>query len=392
MQKNNSKLFKGKMQLLLSDPFFATLMMSMRVEESETVKKAMVDGERIFFNPEHLEALTVDEVKAEICSGILKVANCHHLRRNGKDAEYWNRASEIVTNQIVKDAGMKLPKDALTDDQYKGQSIEQVFTSLYGNKPDNQPQNNAGGNGNSNKNGQQQQQGNDGQPSPVNVEVNDSPTAKTEVEKSKEQTEIKQKIAQAAMIGRKAGKMPGGLEELIHALLNPKVNWHEVLARFVVDIAKNDYSFKRPNPRFIHSGFYLPTLYNVEIGKIAFFIDVSVSVDIDLCKQFWGELVTAAQQINAPILALFIDTVVRDTQEVDPNEQPAEFKIFRGGGTDFAPGFNYLIENNIECKAIIYLTDGECDSFADEPDCPVLWVKYGSYKFNPPYGEVIEVE
>jgi hypothetical protein len=32
--------------------------------------------------------------------------------------------------------------------------------------------------------------------------------------------------------------------------------------------AKNDYSFKRFNRRFIYQGIYLPTLYSEEIGEL----------------------------------------------------------------------------------------------------------------------------
>ncbi len=58
-----------------------------------------------------------------------------------------------------------------------------------------------------------------------------------------------------------------------------------------------------------------------------------------------------------------------------------------GGGTDFAPAIEAAKEFEPDC--IIYLTDGECDSFGDT-SVPVLWgLTIKNNNFKPPFGEAI---
>ena len=103
------KITKAKIQLILSQPFFATLLLSQRVQEDDSIKTAAIDGENIKYNPAAIDKMSIDEIKGLLCSAVLKVANLHHLRRNGRDPDTWNKASEFSVNPIVKDSGMKLP-------------------------------------------------------------------------------------------------------------------------------------------------------------------------------------------------------------------------------------------------------------------------------------------
>lgn len=384
------KITKAKINLILSQPFFATLMLSLKVIEDNTVKRAATDGESIKLNPQYIDGLSIDEVKGLLCSAVMKVANLHHLRRNGRDQNTWNKASELSVNPIIKNSGLKLPPQSLYDSQYKDLAAEQIFKLLPAPAPDEQPgtspQQQPDPNGNQQGTGQGNQPGNNGA-----VEVQDGPQ-KTDGEKAEAEAKIKQKVAQAAMIGKKAGNMPGGLQEMINEILEPKVNWKEVLARFITDTARNDYSFKKPNPRFIQSGFYLPSLYNEEPGNIIFIVDTSGSIDEELFFQFAGELQDVSNEMRNSIKVIYVDTKVQGEQDIEPDE-PIKLEIKGRGGTKFSPGFNYIEENNIEAKAIVYLTDGDADDYPEnEPEAPTLWVVYNNKRFSPKFGEVIQID
>lgn len=386
---NQEKLQKAKMRLIMTQPFFATLVLSTPIVEDVNIKHAATDGSSISINPEYLKTISVDEVKGLLCSAIMKIGNFHHLRRNGRDQTGWNKASDLAVNSIIKECKMLLPQESLIDDQYKGMSAEQIFRLIPVPPP--APKNDKGkpdkqqGQG---KGKPQQQPGDSGA-----IEVKDAPQ-QTEGEKQQVEAKIKQKFAQAAAAAKRAGNMPAGLKEIVDNILKAKVNWHEVLARFISEIARNDYSYKKPNSRFIHTGFYLPSLYNEEPGRIVFILDVSYSVKsvMNLVNQFAGELQDAANEIKSPITVIYVNTDVTGTQEIEPDDH-VKLDFEGGGGTKFSPGFNYIDEKCIDAKAIVYLTDGECNEYPkSHPDTPVLWAKYGSHKFNPPFGEVIEVE
>jgi predicted metal-dependent peptidase len=361
-------------------------MLSFPLIEDSTIKTACINGIEIRYNQAYIDGLSIDEIKGLLCHEILHIANLHHTRREGRDIKQWNMAADFAINPLILESGLKLPEGALIDRSFKDLSAEQIFKLLPTPEPEDQP----GNSPQEDPEGNQQGQGKQPTPDPGGCgAVEDSP-AKTEGEKQEQEAKIKQKVAQAAAIGKKAGKLPAYLQRMIDEILEPKINWKEVLARFLYDTARNDYSFKKPNARFIQSGFYLPSLYNEEPGKIIFLVDTSGSIDKELFNQFSGELQDVCSEMKNPLTVIYIDTEVQDVQEIEPDEtiKPPQ----AGGGTDFAPGFEHIEQNDLCPKAAIYLTDGHCGSYPEQtPDYPVLWVVYNNKNFNPKFGEVIEV-
>lgn len=378
------KIQKAKIQLILTQPFFATLLLSLPIVEDSTIKKAATDGSSIKYNPEYINGLQTEEVKGLLCSGIMKIANFHHLRRNGRDQTAWNKASDYAVNALVKNSGLSLPADSLISDEYKDLAAEQIFKLIPIPPPQDKP-----GKGQQNDTGEPQPGNSDSGP----MEVQDAPQ-KTEGEKQEQEAKIKQKMAQAVQIAKRASGsqgLPGELLRMVEDILQPKINWKETLARFVMETSRNDYSFKKPNPRFIQSGFYLPSLYNEEPGNIIFIVDTSASIDDDLFKEIGTEVKDAASTLQAGLKVIYVDSKVQGVQDIEPDED-IKLEAVGGGSTKFSPGFNYIDENGLTPKAVIYLTDGESHDFPEqEPDYPTLWIKYGHYNFKPPFGETIAV-
>lgn len=416
------KITKAKIQLLLSQPFFSTLLLPMEIKEDPTVKQIATDGKTIKYNAGYIDRISADELKGLLCAAVMKIAHFHHLRRSGRDQTNWNKATDLAINPIIVNAKMALPSESLIDNQYANMSAEQIFSMIpapeptpdkqQGQQPD--PNGSGQGQGQGEDDDDQDQdsdgdqnQDNDGEQDQDNddqnqqddkdpgagIEVQDSPTAKTDTQKKEEEAKIKQQLAQAAAVAKKRGTMPGELQQLVENLLKAKVNWIEVLARFITDVARNDYTFTRPNARYLHTGFFLPSLYNEEPGNVIFILDVSGSVMsvIDLVNQFAGELQEVCQFIKSPLTVIYVNTEVTGTQEIE-HDEPVKLDFKAGGGTYFSPGFNYIAEHGLEPKAVVYLTDGDCNEYPERaPDYPVLWAVYNNNNFNPPFGEVIEV-
>ena len=51
-------------------------------------------------------------------------------------------------------------------------------------------------------------------------------------------------------------------------LLKPKVQWNIVLRRFMTDLSKGDYSWRKPRKRLLSHGLYMPSLSNPSLAKI----------------------------------------------------------------------------------------------------------------------------
>lgn len=399
--KENIKVTKAKIGLILDHPFFATLILKKKFIEDTSIKTASTDGKEIRYNPKFFDGLTHDEAMAVIAHEALHITSLHHTRRDARSQDKWNTACDYAINPILKEAGFSLPKGALLHPAYEGKSAEEIYRLIPdGNNDDGGDDNQSGGGGNNNQQqNQQPQQGNgkgkgqgnsQPQPNPGMGDVTDAP-ATTQAEMQQQEAEAKQELAQALQVGKQAGKLPASLERLIEEMLEPKVHWKEVLSRFLGEIAKNDYCFTRPNTRYMGKGFILPSLYNIEMGDIVLLVDTSGSIDRELLNRFAGEMQDICSLTKTTIKVVYVDAAVQAIQEIEPDDV-VDLKPKGGGGTSFVPGFDWMAENGIEPKACVYFTDGYCSDFPEEQPFPILWAVTGNSHFDPPLGESVNID
>lgn len=389
--KTEDKILKAKIRLVLQSPFFATLALGMQYKEDNSIKTASCDGSTIRYNSQFIDGLSMDELTTLLAHEVAHPAFLHHLRQGAKEHQIWNRATDYAINPLLKDSGFKLPEDALISSEFTNMSAEDIYTVLQEREQKKQD-------GNNQQNQPGQQQPGQGQPQPQTG--NDpgqwgqveKPANLTTENKEEKEAQAKQKLVQAMNAAQQAGNLPGAIQKLVQELITPRVNWREVLERFIAEIARNDYTWSKPNPRYLASGLYLPALENMEVGKVVFAVDTSGSINKDLLDIFVSELREAAQMFSFPVSVLFCDTRLQgEPVELDP-EDNSPLTVPRGGGTDFRPPFIYVNENITDVKALLYFTDGECNSFPAEPEYPTLWAVYGNKKFKPPFGEVVKID
>jgi hypothetical protein len=63
-------------------------------------------------------------------------------------------------------------------------------------------------------------------------------------------------LAQAARKAREAGELPGALQRLVSERLASPLNWRDLLRQFLSQTAKDDFSWVRPNRRYLHAGLF----------------------------------------------------------------------------------------------------------------------------------------
>jgi len=95
---------------------------------------------------------------------------------------------------------------------------------------------------------------------------------------------------QAVSVARCQGKFPQCLARLINEALHPTVPWQEVLRNFFRDVAKDDYSWSRPNKRFLQYDIYVPSLVSPSLGEIVVALDTSGSITQKLLAEFLAEV------------------------------------------------------------------------------------------------------
>jgi len=298
---------------------------------------------------------------------VLHVANLHHLRRGSRDNVKWNYACDFVVNPIVRELHFKLPEGLLEDARYENMSAEQVYDKLP--DPPKSYLNIGGVVAPKNKQGK-----------------NLSPSELAEAEAA-----AKVMVQQAAQVAKMQGNLPGQIARMVEELCEPVIPWRQVLARFVQERVKNDYSWAVPNMRYIARGIYLPAPDGMELGTVLLLVDTSGSISVKDLNVFASEIHGITEAFSARLEVLYVDTEVAKHETFEPGEE-VELRPRGCGGTDFRPGFIYAEKHGIEPICAIYYTDGYCDDFPDEPDYPLLWAVYDNHSFDPPIGdEVLEI-
>lgn len=364
------KITKAKVSLIISQPFFATLALGMKYIECNTIKTADTDGKCIRYNPKFVDELTQDQVTGLIAHEVLHPGFLHHTRRNGRDPKKWNRACDYPINHILKESGFALPDGGLINPKFSGLSAEEIYNLLPDDPKDKDKDsgNDPGGCGG----------------------VEDSP-AQTQSEAIQIEAEQKQLMIQAATIAKQQGKLPAHLQRLVDEVLQPVINWRDVLNTFLTEKTRNDYTWSKPSKRFLSMGLYLPTLESIDRGEFVLMVDTSGSIDQNLLNEFAGEMQSILSESAKKLTVIYVDTEVNEVQEFECDDE-VKLNPIGGGGTDFKPGFDYLDENGLQPAAIVYFTDGYCSSFPVQSDYPVLWATYENKSFAPPFGEVIHVK
>ena len=371
MQDVTKRISKAKTALILEHPFIGSVALNMPMSIDNSVPTAATNGKRVLFNEEFCNGLSDEELKFLVAHECMHPMLEHNFRRGERDTYKWNQAADYVINKLLTDEGIgKMPEQGLLDDNiYKqgGGTSDGIFNLLPDTPEDGQ------GNGGQ---GQPLDSCEDGQGSPAEV--------------SQQQAEWKVKVAQAAQSAKMMGKMSAGLERLVDEILKPKVDWRDVLQRFVVKCRSDQRSWARPNRRFLSQGLYLPSVSGESLGEIAFAVDCSGSIGQDEINQFASEITTVWQdQRPTKVHVIYFDSEVSHYDEFEQEDEPV-VKPHGGGGTAFSPVFKYMMEHGIEPVACIFLTDLCCDDFGDAPDYPVLWVS--THDDKAPFGEVVMME
>jgi len=384
-------LSKAKANLVLTEPFWASLLLRLESIEDPTAPTMWTDGKRVGYNPAFIKSLSFDELKGVLAHEVGHCILLHPMRRGGRDARKFNIATDYAENHIIEEAGFRLPPGRLRGAQYDGKDAETIYAQL----PDD-------GQGGGKSKGQNQASGQVDQ-----GQAGDSDPGRCgEVREANEDTgeplgrgalkklEAEWKVAtvQAANMAKKQGKLPAGLDRLIQDIIQPKIPVAELLARYIAEITKNDFTWMQPNRRYVSQGIYLPSLYKPEVGEIILLVDTSGSIsqaDLALVAGCMQNILGIYQK---GFTLVYVDADVAGVQEIGP-EDDLKLDAKGGGGTDFRPGFEWIEKEGREPKAVIYITDGYCSSFPEvEPPFPVLWLlNMRNDGFKAPWGETLVI-
>ena len=113
--------------LLREQPFFGSLALRLPIRADASRETVASDGREIRYSPRWIAETDAHVIETAMARVVLACALKHHTRRGERDPERWQRASQLVTHGLLRDAGFTLPPDA---EAWDGISVEQAYDRL----------------------------------------------------------------------------------------------------------------------------------------------------------------------------------------------------------------------------------------------------------------------
>lgn len=339
--------------------FFITVCFSMKHRFDSNIPTACTNGKEIRYNPDFFLALTENERLFLLLHETMHVVFLHITRRQSRDPKKWNYAGDYVINHTLITRGYKMPEGGLHDPKYANLTTEEVYDQLKDEDID----------------------------PDFDEDIEELTEDISEIQNSIDDILVQASI-QSNMANDKPGTIPGEVELYLNSLLDPVLPWDRLLRRYMNQTMKNDYSFRKPNRRFLPD-VYLPTQCSTGLDDISIAIDTSGSVSNDQFHQFMSETYAIVKNLKPKELTLIqFDWGIRS---VDKILCPSDFhrvKFTGRGGTDINPVISWADEHRP--KLLIIFTDGYFrDSYID-PKLPIIWLIHSQQNYKAPYGKVIE--
>jgi predicted metal-dependent peptidase len=392
------KVQKAKITLM-RDPKFALwsgILMVGRTSVVDNIPTACTNGRDEKYGRKFVAELKEPELNFVVLHENLHKAFRHLTtwrKLHDENHRLANAACDYVINLKLKDIDpsertIAMPKWAdgelkgkpmgLVDERFRGLNAKQVFDILKQEQKDK----GNGGNGESEGSG-----GSDATGTGEGFDEHDWDGAKemTEAEKKELEREIDQAIRQGVMAHQKiAGTGAGDLDRDLLDLLEPKVDWREMLRDFVKATcsAKDTSSWRRVNRRFLSAGTYMPSLIGEKVGHLVIAVDTSGSVGQEELSGFLTEVRGIAEEVKpSHVDLIYWDSRVAAHEEYNENDVSNIINSTKprgGGGTSPSCVSQYLKEKVIKPECVIVLTDGYVGSdWGSEWTAPVLWAIVG---------------
>ena len=419
------KIRRGIIDLQLTQPFFAYLVMNLRprlLPKTAPMQTVGVNAKgELFYAPEWVMKQSLEVMQGVLCHEVLHVAFLHHLRRGNRVPTVANISQDVVVNMMVKQAGMRLPKDGIPVDANYNESrfelmgvqihidnvskktweeiYDEIMRQLHnggvrqvGQACQGQGQGKGQGQGGAQTMDDHNLGGGDDGTEPV-----------TGKEAADSEQKWQGQLAEAAQFAKQRGTLPAGMDRYIDELLKPQINWPALLLKSMRPyFTPVDWTYQKPHKKSKQLGVYLPSTLK-EHCEIEVIVDTSGSISKAELTEFLSEIVGIAQSMqHLKMWVTFVDAKVQARYEVDNGEIPKILAMEPkgGGGTSMEKGLDYIKEHNRTTELVVVFTDGYDCWERSKKDYPfdVIWVinrdgiSEGEMKDNIPYGTKIKMD
>jgi predicted metal-dependent peptidase len=410
-----TKLAAARTRLILEKPFLGSLVMHLplKAADAKWCKTTATDARNFYFNPDYIARLSLEQTQFVLAHEAMHCALSHFARRNHRQKHRWDVACDYAVNMILDEERMLPPDNALMNASYRGLTAEEIYPVLHEDPPeetqdthlfdssagegsdDGEPQEQEQrdtGQGQENESegdasgGDEADEGNQSEAQQADESGNPPPPP---ADPGKLDEQWKGRLAAAAQAARQAGKLSQSLMRFVDNLLAPQLPWRALLARYMMNAARDDYSFQRTSRR--EGEALMPRLYSQGVNVVVA-LDTSGSVTREELQAFLTEIDALKAQVRADVTLHACD------DKLDP-AGPWKYAMWEavalpeqvsgGGGTDFRPVFDWLGREQISPDLLVYFTDAEGKFPEREPAFPVVWLVKG--KAQTPFGTRVQL-
>lgn len=398
-------LVKARMSLLFKHPFFGQLALRLELTPADRAwcPTAATDGRKFYFNPAFITELDARENVFLVGHELGHCVYEFFERLQDRDMKLYNIAADYVINNML-DIEMVRKGDyarvityvkPFLDHKYDGWASEEVYDDLLeqqnnGGKPeeqgdlidihidlsggeDEEDETDASGQGDGKL---------AGKPKPL-----------SEDERKQLSNDMKDALIQAAAAAG-AGNVPGDIKRMINTLLEPQMDWREIIRLQIESSLRSNFTFLRPNRKGWHMGAVLPGMDRDIMIDVALAIDTSGSISQKMLTEFVSEVAGIMEQYDSYRIRIWqFDTSVYGYDEFthDDGRDIREYQIKGGGGTDFMANWQFMIKEEIEPDQFIVFTDGMPMGSWGDPDYTdtvfLIHTQYG--RPTAPFGQTV---
>ena len=386
-----TKLAAARTRLILDKPFLGALALRlpMIAADPKWCQTASTDARSFYYNPAYIDALSLEQAQFVLANQALHCALSHFARRQHRSRFRWDIACDHAINPLLVKDGLIPPPGTLVLECYEGMTAEEIYPYIDENdsdEPTEAPPSDGDGNGESKQEAKGQEPDNSGRDEASGA-AEPQPLSSSEQEALAAQWQ--QRLAGAAQQAKQAGKLGGILGRMVGELVQPKLPWRLLLARYMTQYARDDYSYMRPSRR--EGAMILPSLRSAQ-ADIMVVLDTSGSISEQEIDEFISEINAIKGQLRARILLHACDSVLAKDGPwlFEPwDEFRLHDSIQGGGGTDFRPVFDWISRQGREPDLLLYFTDAQGEFPLLDPAFPVLWLVKG--KAPVPWGQRIQL-
>lgn len=389
------RLIQARVAMLIKHDFWGKMATRMRLINADAWCPTLAtDGKNFYYNSEFVLSLgSIDKVIFGFAHEVLHCIYDHIPRTGDRNRKLSNIAQDYVINADLVHYGVGKAIDEVEiiyDKKYFNWSFEAVYDELYENADkididqlmemllddhlESEDGNGDGGNEDENDN-----------------DVSKKRPSLTREQREAIKDEIREAVLQAAQSSG-AGNLPGGIQRIVNNLTNPKMDWKSLINMKIPSLAKNDYSYRQFNKKYMQHGIIVPGLNREEAIDVAIGIDTSGSITQKVLEEQLSEVVGLMEMYDEFTIRIWqFDTGIYGYAEFtkDNAGDILNYEVSGGGGTDFDANWNFMKEEGIEPQLFIMFTDGEpWGSWGDESYCDTLFIINNKYskEIVPPFG------